>query len=72
MIRRIRAKSSLSYPEVVHRFCGYLGARKKFCFARARRRARVVKRQTDELSLAREKKIRRRADEGGLAVDGSN
>jgi hypothetical protein len=24
MIRRVRAKSSLCYPEVFHRFCGYL------------------------------------------------
>ena len=49
MIRRVRAKSSLGYPEVFHRFCGYLAARGNFF---QRRRARVVKRETDELSLA--------------------
>ena len=30
MIRRVRAKSSLCYPEVVHRFCGYLAVRENF------------------------------------------
>jgi hypothetical protein len=41
MIRRMRAKSSLSYPEVFHRFCGYLRARarREFFFACAATRA---------------------------------
>jgi hypothetical protein len=53
MIRRMRAKSSLSYPEVVHRFCGYLRAcAAREIFSRLRLRARAVKRQTDELSPA--------------------
>jgi hypothetical protein len=30
MIRCARAKSSLCYPEVFHRFCGYLDAYEKF------------------------------------------
>jgi hypothetical protein len=54
MIRRVRAKSSLSYPEVFHRFCGYLVTHGNFF---RRRGARVVKRETAELSRAR-KKIR--------------
>jgi hypothetical protein len=30
MIRRVRAKSSVCYPEVFHRFCGYLRGVEKF------------------------------------------
>src|SRR4030095_14450105 len=30
MIRCVRAKSSMGYPEVFHRFCGYLEAQKNF------------------------------------------
>ena len=60
MIRRVRAKSSLCYPEVVHRFCGYLATRENFF---QRRRARVVKRETDELSRAA-KKISRAQERG--------
>jgi hypothetical protein len=60
MIRRMRAKSSLCYPEVVHRFCGYL-ARVEI-FLALRRWARAVKRQTDELSLADKKVFERRAE----------
>jgi hypothetical protein len=29
MIRCVRAKSSMGYPEVFHRFCGYLGGAEK-------------------------------------------
>jgi hypothetical protein len=50
MIRCPRAKSSLCYPEVFHRFCGYLDANEKFFIVRLGRRSMpVVKRQTDEL-----------------------
>jgi hypothetical protein len=61
MIRRVRAKSSLGYPEVFHRFCGYLvddprRTRKIF----QRRHVCVVKQETDELSVAA-KKISRRS-----------
>jgi hypothetical protein len=31
MIRCVRAKSSMGYPEVFHRFCGYLWRAEKFC-----------------------------------------
>jgi hypothetical protein len=50
MIRRVRAKSSLSYPEVFHRFCGYLMTRVNFF---RRRRAHVVKQETAELLRSR-------------------
>jgi hypothetical protein len=30
MIRCVRAKSSMGYPEVFHRFCGYLRGTEKF------------------------------------------
>src|SRR6185436_6572069 len=30
MIRCVRAMSSMGYPEVFHRFCGYLESQKKF------------------------------------------
>ena len=69
MIRRMRAKSSLSYPEVFHRFCGYLvpaaAPRNFFSLLRC---ARAVKRQTDELSLAA-KNFSQADREGGLALD---
>jgi hypothetical protein len=58
MIRCMRAKSSLSYPEVFHRFCGYLTTHGNFF---RRRRARLVKRETDELARA-PKKIRERGE----------
>jgi hypothetical protein len=69
MIRRTCAKSSLSYPEVFHRFCGYLCDRA--------RRARIFfgaapcvlsSREIPEL-LRAAKKIRELPREAGHAED---
>jgi hypothetical protein len=69
MIRRVRAKSSLGYPEVFHRFCGYL------CDARRRARnffsaaARALS-SGRRLNFRRSrKKFRERGDEAGHAED---
>jgi hypothetical protein len=58
MIRCARAKSSLGYPEVFHRFCGYLRRAENFFYFFRRRRASVVKRLTAELCPAIEKSLR--------------
>jgi hypothetical protein len=61
MIRCVCAKSSLCYPEVVHRFCGYLVTRGNFL---VRRRACVVKQESAELLRAGKKNRRLRIDAG--------
>jgi hypothetical protein len=62
MIRCVRAMSSMGYPEVFHRFCGYLSSREKLSRNFSRDPSlRVVKRQTDELWLASEKILERAA-----------
>ena len=41
MIRRVFAKSSLCYPEVFHRFCGYLRDAREFFAATLRSRCQA-------------------------------
>jgi hypothetical protein len=62
MIRRVRAKSSLSYPEVFHRFCGYLvdAWRHTEIFSGAAARALSSGRRMN--FRARRKKFRERAE----------